>query len=56
VDLLRHAGFSGTGGGAFSAGSDIAWLVGFTAMALAAAAFRFENAGANESLVHRLAQ
>ena len=56
VDLLRHAGLSGPGVGAFGAGTDMAWLAGFSAIALAAAAFRFENTGASESLVHRLAQ
>jgi ABC-2 type transport system permease protein len=56
VDLLRHAGLTEAGGGAFAIGTDVAWLLAFSAGAIAAAAFRFEIAGANESLVHRLAQ
>jgi len=56
VDLLRHAGLTASGGAAFGAGIDLAWLLAFSAIALAAAAFRFGHAGSSESLVHRLAQ
>lgn len=56
VDLLRHAGVSGPSEGAFSVSGDLAWLIGFSAIALTVAALRFENTSANESLVHRLAQ
>lgn len=56
VDLLRHAGLSGPSEGAFSVGIDLAWLICFSVVALTVAAFRFENAGANESLIHRLAK
>ena len=56
VDLLRHAGLTHAGGAAFGVGTDIGMLIGFSAVALLAAAIRFESAGSSESLVRRLAQ
>jgi ABC-2 type transport system permease protein len=56
VDLLRHAEFAGAGGAGFSAGVDLAVLVGFSAVALGLAAVHFSSSSANEPLVRRLAQ
>jgi ABC-2 type transport system permease protein len=56
VDLLRHASVAGPDGAAFSAGLDVAVVLGFSVVALAAACARFSHEGANEPLVRRLAQ
>jgi ABC-2 type transport system permease protein len=56
VDLLRHAAVVGADGAAFSAGLDIAVVVGFSVAALAVAAVRFSLDGVNEPLVRRLAR
>jgi ABC-2 type transport system permease protein len=59
VDVLKHAAVAGpTGslGADFSAGLDLAVLIGFSAAAIAVAGARFSRDTANEPLVHRLAR